>query len=137
MQIHQKIKVMRLCKGWKQADMAEKLNLSLRSYAKIERGEVDIKLGKLREIAKTLGANLNDFIDPSETTVLNFAETLMATEQPIPQNKVYLTETQCTHELEKVKLILQQKDKEIAGLQKEISHLEEIILLLKKNHNIA
>ena len=40
MKVHEKIRLIRESKHWSQEDMAEKLNMSLNGYVKIERGEV-------------------------------------------------------------------------------------------------
>lgn len=129
MQIHEKLKAIRQCKGWTQEEIAEKLDWAVNSYAKIERGEADIKFDKLRKLAKILGMDVHELVDAEERTVLNFAENQRHSHNF--QGNIFLTETQCAHELEKSQLIIAQKDKEIAWLQKEIGRLEEIIGLLK------
>ena len=40
MSVNEKIRKFREAKDWSQEQMAEKLNMSLNGYAKIERGEV-------------------------------------------------------------------------------------------------
>ena len=37
----------------------------------------------------------------------------------------------CTHTLEKIQLLLQERDKEVIYLKKEVEHLTEMLLLLK------
>lgn len=123
MQIHEKLKIMRLCKGWKQEEMAEKLGWAVNSYAKVERGEADIKLDKLKKIAEVIGVDIQELIDSSEKPVLNFAENC---HYNLPQGYILLTETQCAHELEKSRLINQQKDREIELLNQQINQLKEI-----------
>ena len=59
MQIHEKLRVMRLCKGWSQEEMAERLGYSANGYAKIERGETDIKVDRLGKIAEAIGVDLS------------------------------------------------------------------------------
>ena len=53
MEVHEKIKFFRVFKGWSQEEMAERLGMVLHGYAKIERGEVDINLTRLKKIAAT------------------------------------------------------------------------------------
>lgn len=48
----EKIKALRLSKGWTQEDMAEKLEISLPTYSKIEREVTDISLSRINQIAK-------------------------------------------------------------------------------------
>lgn len=130
MQIHEKLKVMRQCKNWTQEEFAEKLGWAVNSYAKIERGEVDLKLDKLKRIAEVMGVDVQELIDSREKSVLNFAENC---HYNLPQGTILLTETQCAHELEKARLIIEQKDKENSLLKREIERLEEIIGLLKQS----
>lgn len=132
MQIHEKLKIMRLCKDWSQEEMAEKLGYSVNGYAKIERGETDIKVEKLGKIAEALGIELQQFLNLNDKNIFNIIE------HSSPQGNnntcnIYLTETQCAHELEKVKLLLQEREKEVSYLKREIEHLSELVNLLKSN----
>lgn len=52
MDINEKIRKLRESNSWSQEQMAEKLNMSLNGYAKIERGESNIYLEKLEQIAQ-------------------------------------------------------------------------------------
>lgn len=47
MNINEKIRKIREVKEWSQEQMAEKMNMSLNCYAKIERGETKLYLDKL------------------------------------------------------------------------------------------
>lgn len=139
MQIHEKLRVMRQCKQWTQEKLAEKLGWTINSYAKLERGEVNIKLDKLKKIAEIMGVNVEDFFNSSEKTVLNFAENCNPTNLMQGYNSpsdsthihIVLTETQCANELEKVFLILKEKEKEIEYLKQQVYQLKEIIQLMK------
>ncbi|KOR32861.1 hypothetical protein TI05_04605 [Achromatium sp. WMS3] len=127
MRVYEKLRLMRKCKGWTQEQLAERIYLAVNTYAKIERGEVDIKLGKLEKIAEILGVDIQELLAFKEKNVMNFAENCHDIHNNVHQeNVILLTETQCAHELEKANLIIAQKNKEIA-------HLEEIIELLKKD----
>ena len=74
MQIHEKLKTMRPCKSWTQEDLAERLGWAVNTYAKIERGESDIKLDKLKQIADAIGVDVSELLNTNERTVFNFAE---------------------------------------------------------------
>ena len=128
MQVHEKLKVMRLCKGWTQEELAEKLGWAVSSYAKIERGEADAKLDKLKQIADAIGVDPTDLLNGGEKTVFNFAEN--CTNGNL-NNSILLSESLCAHELEKAKLIIAQKEQEIGWLKQENQNLKEIIALLK------
>ncbi len=124
MQIHEKLKVMRQCKNWTQEELADKLGWAVKSYAKIERGGVGIKLDKLEKVAEVFGVDVQELVDTNEKTVLNYAENCNPTN--LSQAYIILTETQCAHELEKKELLLIERDKEIENLKKQIAQLEEI-----------
>ena len=128
MQVHEKLKVMRLCKGWTQEDLAEKLGWSVNIYAKIERGEADVKLDKLKQLAEAIGVDPAELLTTGERTVFNFAENCSLSNLG---HTFLLTEAQCAHELEKTKLIIAQKDQEIGWLKGENQNLKKIIVLME------
>ena len=128
MQVHEKLKVMRLFKDWSQEDMAEKLGYSLNGYTKIERGETDITVGKLEKIAEILGIDLQKLLGLNEGNVFNIAEHCNYG----VHNVVFLTESQCAQELEKALLSIQEKVKEIEYLKSENSLLRDKIELMQK-----
>lgn len=135
MDVHEKIKVMRLFKDLTQEEMAEKLGYaSIQGYAKIERGESDPTLGKLEEIAKVLGISLQDLLGLNESNVVHIAGNCC---QHIRHNYAQnvtltlLTEAECTHELEQTRLLLQERDKEIEHFKTENSLLREVLELMK------
>lgn len=132
MHIHEKLKVMRHYKGWSQEEMAEKIGYSLNGYAKIERGETDVKVDQLGKIAKVMGIDLQQFLSLSDKNVFNLVESCNHNNNS--NGNIFLTETQCAHELEKALLLLQERDKEIENLKQQISQLKQISVLLEK-HN--
>ncbi|TAN51058.1 MAG: XRE family transcriptional regulator [Methylococcaceae bacterium] len=131
MQVHEKLRVMRQFKGWSQEELAEKIGYSVSGYAKIEHGETDINISKLEKIAEVLGVNLQQLLGLSEGNVFNVAENC---HYNLPQGSIVLTETQCAHELEKSRLLLQERDKEIGYLKQENERLKEICALLKRDN---
>ena len=62
------VKLLRELKGISRKEIAEKLNIGVSGYSKIERGEVDISLNKFEQIAKILGYSMIEIIafDPKE-----------------------------------------------------------------------
>jgi transcriptional regulator with XRE-family HTH domain len=131
MQVHEKLKAMRLYRDWSQEEMAAKLGYSTNGYAKIERGETDIKVEKLEKIAEALGVELQQLLNLNEKNIFNIIEG----SSPLGNNScnIYLTETQCVHELEKARLLLQERDKEVNYLKREVEHLNELVVLLKNS----
>lgn len=137
MEVFEKIRFIRMFKGYSQEQMAEKLEMALNGYAKIEQGKVDINLSRLKQISETLGVELAQLFGLNEKNVFNFIEYFHNTS--IFQNGIYQfsaehqqqsnnstsDQTICKHELEKAYLIIEQKEKEIA-------YLKEIIELMKQ-----
>lgn len=123
METHKKIKFIRMFKGWSQEKMAEKLQMALNGYAKIESGKVDINLSRLQQIADTLEVELTQLIGLNEKSIFNFIENNSTINQQTDDN---IDQSKCMHELEKAQLIIMQKDSEIR-------YLNEIIELMKKN----
>ena len=107
-----------------QEEMAEKLQMALNGYAKIEQGKVDINLSRLKQISEALGVELAQLVGLNEKNVFNFIENFQ--HECIFQQSHHnvIEQTTCKHELEKAHLIIEQKDKEIA-------YLKDIIELIK------
>lgn len=120
MKTHEKIKFIRRSKDWTQEDMAKKIPMSIKGYAKIEQGKVDIPSSRLKKIAEALGIELEQLVDSREKSVINFIENFYNS-----VNNGIVEQHNCKHELEKAHLIIEQKDKEIA-------YLKQIIELIKK-----
>jgi transcriptional regulator with XRE-family HTH domain len=122
MQLGERISLMRTLKGLTQEEMAKKLNMSTTGYAKIERGETKLQNPRLEKIAESLDLELKDLLNFDTKNILNFAENCNPTN--LAQGYIILSQTECAHELEKSRLIIEQQNKEI-------TYLKEIIELLK------
>jgi len=129
-EIYQKIKATRLLKGWTQEDAARELGIAVSSYAKIERGESDVHVSRLVQIAQVFEIKLSELLELNEHTAFNVLENCINYGNH-QANNIFLTETKCAHELEKKELLLAERDKEIEHLKKQIVQLEEINTLLK------
>ena len=92
-----KIRYFRNLKGWSQNDMADKLEISLPAYSKIERDITDISFSRLTQICNVLGISL--------------VELLSYPSKALDQNNFTK--------------ILAEKDKELIKLQKKIIELLE------------
>jgi len=128
MEVHEKIKFIRLFRGWSQEEMAEKLGMVLNGYTKIEQGKVDINLSRLKQIAETLGVEVAQLVGLSEKNIFNFIENgSIHQQQQFHSNTV--VQSDCQYELEKARLVIEQKEQEIL-------YLKEIITLMKKSQEI-
>ena len=117
---------MRTANGWSQEEIAEKLHMSLNAYGCIERGETCPNLNRLEQIAQVLGVKLEELV--SEKNILNIGmdfNNWYNTTSPSEQ----LIELQ--HELEKSRLLLEQKDKEIEYLKQQNADLRTMVNMLK------
>ncbi|BAP56890.1 transcription factor, MBF1 [Thioploca ingrica] len=126
MKLHEKIRFIRQLKGWSQEEVANQLEMSVNGYGSIERGETDVKLSRLEQIAHVFGMELLELFDLNEKNVFNligdhtqFHHSLISSSSIEP--------TDFKHELEKANLINEQLQKEITYLKEEITYLREMI----------
>jgi transcriptional regulator with XRE-family HTH domain len=94
----EKLKALRLQKGWSQEDIAYELNMSLPGYSKIERNITDINLSRLSQIAQLYKMSIIEILCYGEKE---------------------------NTDLRNYKKLLQEKDKEIIKLQRKIIDLLE------------
>ena len=62
METHEKIRLMRELNKWSQEDMAEKLAMSAGGYAKIERGETQLNIPRLEQLAAIFKVDMWDLL---------------------------------------------------------------------------
>lgn len=129
MSVNEKIRKVRESKAWSQEQMAEKLNMSLNGYAKIERGETKLYLDKLEQIAQVFDIDVVELMQSDGKNICFQIES--------PLGSVYQGggETQLLIEVERLKLalshlrekeellnkLIEQKDSEIKALKDLIS----------------
>lgn len=73
MKINDKIRFIRMEKGWSQEIMAEKLNMALATYSNIERGITNIQNSRLEQIAGVFGMELMELLSFGEKGVVYLA----------------------------------------------------------------
>lgn len=133
MNINEKIRRIRESKEWSQEQMAEKLNMSLNGYAKIERGESKIYLDKLEQIAQVFDIDVVELMQSDGKNICFQIES--------PLGSVYQGggETQLLIEIERLKMalshanekeellrkLLEQKDGEIQSLRNLIQKISD------------
>ncbi|WHP47779.1 helix-turn-helix transcriptional regulator [Mannheimia bovis] len=128
MESFEKIKVMREMNQWTQEEVAEKLGMSTTGYAKIERGQTNVSVEKLKQIAAIFNINVSQLLDDTEKFIIcsigdnhsNYNNYFSVNEKLASENEKLKLEVELTNQL------LTQKDNEIRSLQ-------EIINLLKKS----
>ncbi|MEN0081120.1 helix-turn-helix transcriptional regulator [Flavobacterium lindanitolerans] len=70
-QTRNKIRTIREVKGYSQDFMAEKLNISQKTYSRIESGQVKLDIERLYQISDILEVEPSDLLD-NETNVFNY-----------------------------------------------------------------
>lgn len=125
MKISEKIRSVRKSKNWTQEDMAEKLNMCVNAYAKIERGETNTLNPKLEKIAQILGVELLELFSLDKNVYL-------ANDNCWSHNTVSST-SEIAFEIQKLQIQLSHKDEIIEQLRNEISLLKDMIELMKIN----
>ncbi|MDK9431088.1 helix-turn-helix transcriptional regulator [Gallibacterium anatis] len=133
MNINEKIRRIRESKEWSQEQMAEKLNMSLNGYAKIERGETKLYLDKLEQIAQILDIDVVELIQSGEKNICFQIESpLGSVYQGVGESSLLIEierlKLELSHAKEKedlLKKLLEQKDNEIQILENVVSLLKD------------
>jgi len=126
MEVHDKIKFIRMFKGWSQEETAEKLDMTLNGYAKIENGKVDILLSKLKKISEILGVELSQLVGLSEKNIFNFIESRDNSYGYIHHQQTCANtseQLELTHKLERAQL-------NIEKLEQEVCYLKQLLELM-------
>ena len=132
MSVNEKIRKIREAKDWSQEQMAEKLDMSLNGYAKIERGESKIYLDKLEQIAQVFDIDIVELMQSDGKNICFQIES--------PLGSVYQGggETQLLIEVERLKLALshaREKEELLNKLLKqkddEMKSLKELVNFIK------
>ena len=128
MSVNEKVRLFRELNQWSQEEMAERMNMSVAGYAKIERGETNISLHKLKQIASVLQIDLLDLVSTHDSGVI-----LVGGEnnQNNFRNNYYGNQS-AELEVEKLKLELKHKDELLKQRENELETLRDIVNLLKQ-----
>ena len=98
-----KIRLLRHQKGWSQEDVAQRLDISIPAFSKIETGITDVNLSRLNQISKLFGLSLVQLLsttDPEE-------------------------DKQIQNEVQELQQRLQAREVEVIDLQKQVIGLYE------------
>lgn len=119
MKTHEKIRLMRELNKWSQEDMAEKLKMSTGGYAKIERGESQININRLQQIADVLNTDILDLLQSHGNLILQINEGDNNGDFSLYANSDISTEIELLKlQLKHFQELLEQKDKEIELLRR-------------------
>jgi transcriptional regulator with XRE-family HTH domain len=128
MKVQEKIRAMRETKNWSQEEMAEKLNMSVSGYSKIERGETNPHISKLKQIAQELEIDWLELMSEGRHVYLINDNSSQAC-------NVIGSSTEIAFEIQKLQIQLSHKDEIITEKEKEIAYLKEIIALMKTTNS--
>ena len=125
--VNEKIRKVRESKSWSQEQMAEKLNMSLNGYAKIERGETKLYLDKLEQIAQVFDIDVVELMQSDGKNICFQIESpLGSVYQGGGETQLLIEIERLSHANEKeelLKKLLEQKDSEIITLRKFIESI--------------
>lgn len=110
MKIGDKIRSLRLIKGYSQENMADILGISSIAYGDIERNKTDVSHSRLEQIAKAFGTDLVNLLAHGEQIAHIFSN--CTHKHVVGSGNVVYSEKELRHELEKAQL-------QIAKLQAE------------------
>mgnify|MGYP001790052967 CR=1 FL=1 len=119
MNLNQKIRTIREQNAWSQEEMATKMNMSVNGYAKIERGQTNVSVEKLKQIAQVFNLNVAQLLDDDERFVI-----CSIGDNHSNYNNYFGTNEKLSLENEKLKQLLNAKESEIEALKKVIALLE-------------
>lgn len=122
MEIHEKIRVLREINQWSQEEMAEKLSMSPNGYAKIERGQSNINIEKLKQIAQIFNIDVVELFATQDKSFFFSIGDNTNNQNYVGSDENLLLENKNLKEL------LEAKNDEIAALR-------QVIDLLKNTEN--
>ena len=112
MKIGSKIRKIRELKNIPVKEMADRLNMSIQGYSKIERNDVSITTDKLEEISKNLEVSLNELFDfgrPAQVELMVLADrgnrelpvcaNFVGEQVQVPENQILVLERDVTGKL--------------------------------------
>lgn len=119
METHEKIRLIRELNKWSQEEMAEKLAMSAGGYAKIERGETQLNIPRLEQLAAILKVDMWDLLKSGNNgMVLQINEGDSGGDIALyASSDIAMKLELLNQELKHCREMLEQKDKEIELLR--------------------
>lgn len=137
MKVNEKLRLLRESHHLSQEDMAMKLSMSTKGYAKIERGETRSNLPRLEQISEIFNMDLFELLaygEEDKILVNNSDNALVChSDNSLNHSIISLGTEDLEKEIEKYQLIIKHKDEIIEKQNKEIELLREMNELLKLN----
>ena len=138
MKIGDKVKRIRILRGFTQAQIAEKLNITKQAYSQLERSETKMDMERLEQIADALGVSLADIEGFDAANMFNTryryeqsANTHGANNTNC-QGDIHVTYNDSVKIVEALEKTIIQKDEEINFLRKQLAEQTNMIKDLLK-----
>jgi len=122
-EIYDKIRILRTSHQWTQEDIAEKLNMSVNGYSKIERGKSSINIEKLKQIAQVFNMDILELISSQQSS--------FPARDNLENYNIISSDAKLLYENEKLKLLLEIKEDLISQKDDEILVLKKLITVLE------
>jgi DNA-binding protein len=129
METHEKIRVLRELNQWTQEEMAEKLEMSAGGYAKIERGDSQLNLSRLEQIAKIFNINVLELVQNDKGFTVQINDIV---NQDNGTNQISVYSSLNEVEIERLKMIIQHKDELLQQKINENKLLLDMLELIKQ-----
>ena len=120
METHEKIRLIRELNKWSQEEMAEKLAMSAGGYAKVERGETQLNIPRLEQLAAIFKVDMWDLLKSGNSSgmVLQINEGDSGGDIALyASSDIAMKLELLNQELKHCREMLEQKDKEIELLR--------------------
>lgn len=128
MKTNEKLRQLREMQNWTQEEMAEKMQMSASGYAKLERGDNNLNIERLEQIAQIFNIDIAD-LTSKERGIVFVVGCDYGNNNSISH---YGTTDSLIQELETLKLVLTHKDEIIYKLNEQVSDLRALVEALKK-----
>lgn len=133
MSVHEKIRLVRQAKGLTQEEVAEKLDMSVNGYGDIERGETDVNLSRLEQLADLFEITLVQLVGLDGKNIFTNNGTQHSQNNNCTIHSCPADYVQLKIDFEKQAVLVLQKNSEIKLLHERISDLNRIIKLLENS----
>ncbi|SOD65632.1 helix-turn-helix domain-containing protein [Alysiella filiformis DSM 16848] len=126
---HEIIKNLRLEKNWSQKDVAEKLNISVNGYSKMERGKSSINTERLNELAAIFDVSPHDLLpnDQNGNCLI-----IKGNNNNNQHSNFYHAPQDIVNEIEKLQLKIQYQEQLLQQQARELQNMQNLIDLLKQ-----
>lgn len=133
MKVNEKIRLLRESRQWSQEDMASKLSMSTKGYAKIERGETRSNLPRLEQISEIFDIDIFELLSYGEEgkVFINNADNNLS------YSSISFSNSEVENENQRLRLMLSHKDEIIEMQKKELVLLQELVEALRNKEIVA